>query len=198
MPNAEDKLRILQLAISQLTAAGYEYIGMDHFALPGDSLCQAQRAGTLHRNFQGYSTRGNCDLIGFGMSGIGHIGNCYAQNARTLESYRALVSAGRLPVERGIVFSADDRLRRQVIMALLCNFSLRPADIEREWGVVFWDYFARERQRLRGLVADGLLRVDDDLIKVLPRGRLLIRNICMAFDQYLRDGDQQQGYSKAV
>ena len=198
LPGAEDKLRILQLAIAQLTAAGYEYIGMDHFALPEDSLCQARRAGTLHRNFQGYSTRGNCDLIGLGMSSIGQIGNCYAQNVRTLESYRALVSAERLPVERGIVLSADDRLRRQVIMKLICYFSLRPADIEREWDVVFWDYFARERQRLRGFVADGLLRVEDDLIEVLPRGRLLIRNICMAFDQYLRDSDQQQGFSKAL
>ncbi len=198
LPGAEDKLRILKLAIAQLTAAGYEYIGIDHFALPGDSLCKARRAGSLHRNFQGYSTRGNCDLIGLGMSGIGQIGNCYAQNARTLEAYRALVSAGRLPIERGIVFSADDRLRRQVIMTLLCYFSLRPADVEREWGVVFWDYFARERQRLRSFVADGLLQVDDELIEVLPRGRLLIRNICMAFDQYLRDGDQQQGFSRAV
>ena len=198
LPGAEDKLRILQLAIAQLTAAGYEYIGMDHFALPEDSLCQARRTGTLQRNFQGYSTRGNCDLIGLGMSGIGQIGNCYAQNARTLETWRALVSAGRLPVERGIVFSADDRLRRQVIMTLLCYFSLRPTAIEQEWDVVFWDYFARERQRLGVFVADGLLRVEDDLIEVLPRGRLLIRNICMAFDQYLRDSDQQQGYSKAV
>ncbi|OGT83545.1 MAG: oxygen-independent coproporphyrinogen III oxidase [Gammaproteobacteria bacterium RIFCSPLOWO2_02_FULL_61_13] len=198
LPGAEDKLRILQLAITQLTAARYEYIGMDHFALPGDSLCQARRAGTLHRNFQGYSTRGNCDLIGLGMSSIGQIDNCYAQNARTLESYYALVSAGRLPVERGIVCSADDRLRRQVIMTLLCYFSLRPTDIERDWDVVFWDYFARERQRLEAFVTDGLLRVDDDLIEVLPRGRLLIRNICMAFDQYLRDSDQQQGFSKAL
>jgi len=198
LPGAEDKLRILQLAIAQLTDAGYEYIGMDHFALPGDSLCQARRNGTLHRNFQGYSTGGNRDLVGLGMSSIGQVGNCYSQNARTLANYYGLVAAGRLPVERGIVFSADDRLRRQVIMTLICYFALRPSDIEREWDVEFWNYFARERQRLRGFVADGLLRVEDDLIEVLPRGRLLIRNICMAFDQYLRAGDQQQGFSKAV
>lgn len=196
LPGAGEKLRILQATISELTRAGYEYIGMDHFALPTDDLCLARTAGTLHRNFQGYSTRGNCDLIGFGMSSIGRVGDCYAQNARTLDSYRAGLAAGRLPLERGIELSGDDRLRRQVIMTLICYFTLRPADIERDWDIVFWDYFARERMLLQAFVADGLLRVEDDLIEVLPCGRLLIRNICMAFDSYLPQG--RGGYSRAV
>ncbi len=198
LPDAEAKLRILELAISRLTGAGYEYIGMDHFALPGDALCAARDGGTLQRNFQGYSTHGDCDLIGLGMSSISQVADCYAQNARALKSYQSLVASGQLPVERGLVLSADDKLRRQVIMTLICDFSLRTADIEHDWDLVFWDYFERERPRLQGFVADGLLRLEDDLIEVLPRGRLLIRNICMAFDQYLRAGDMQPGFSRAL
>ncbi len=197
LPGAEEKLRILQLTIASLARAGYEYIGMDHFALPEDELCIARREGTLHRNFQGYSTRGNCDLIGLGMSSIGRVGDCYAQNARTLAGYRALVEQGRLPLERGITLSGDDRLRRQVIMTLICYFRLCPGDIEREWDVVFWDYFARERELLQPFVADGLLRVEDDLVEVLPRGRLLIRNICMVFDNHLPHAGGG-GYSRVV
>lgn len=197
LPAADEKLHILQLTIARLTRAGYEYIGMDHFALPEDELCLARREGTLHRNFQGYSTRDNCDLIGLGMSSIGRVGDCYAQNARTLAGYRSLVEQGRLPLERGITLSGDDRLRRQVIMTLICYFRLRVADIEREWDVVFWDYFASERLQLQAFVADGLLRVADDLVEVLPRGRLLIRNICMVFDNHLPRGGGG-GHSRVV
>lgn len=197
LPGAAEKLRILQATISALTQAGYVYIGMDHFALPGDDLCLARAAGTLHRNFQGYSTRGDCDLVGLGMSSIGSVGDCYAQNARTLDRYGSAVTAGRLPLERGLELSGDDRLRRQVIMTLICYFSLRPADIERDWDIVFWDYFARERLLLQAFVADGLLRLEDDLIEVLPRGRLLVRNICMTFDSHLAP-QRGSAYSRVV
>jgi oxygen-independent coproporphyrinogen-3 oxidase len=197
LPAPASKLEILGLTVAALTRAGYEYIGMDHFALPGDALCAARRRGTLHRNFQGYSTHGHCDLVGLGMSSIGHVSDCYAQNARTLAGYRAAVEGGRLPVERGLALSPDDRLRRRVIMTLLCYFALRPSAIERDWDIDFWEYFAHERLRLQAFVADGLLRVEDDLIEVLPRGRLLARNICMVFDRHLGEGADGR-YSRAL
>ncbi|MBI1731996.1 MAG: oxygen-independent coproporphyrinogen III oxidase, partial [Gammaproteobacteria bacterium] len=199
LPDAGAKLRMLEETIARLIAAGYEYIGMDHFALPEDPLCVARRNGTLQRNFQGYSTRDHCDLIGIGMSSIGRVGDCYAQNARTLTRYAELLEHGQLPVERGIALSADDRLRRRVIMTLMCYFSLRPSEIEREWDVTFWEYFAPERRRLETFAADGLVRVEDDLIEVLPRGRLLIRNICMAFDRRLAESaGGEAGFSRVV
>jgi oxygen-independent coproporphyrinogen-3 oxidase len=195
LPDVESRLRMLEQTISRLIVSGYEHIGMDHFALPGDPLCSARRNGTLQRNFQGYSTHDECDIVGLGMSSIGRVGNCYAQNARALSKYNALVSAGHLPVERGITLSEDDRLRRRVIMTLMCGYVVRPPDIEREWDVEFWDYFAPERRRLKAFEEDGLVCVDDDGIRVLPRGRLLIRNICMVFDSRIPEAG---GFSRVL
>lgn len=188
LPSPEDKLAILAQSIELLDTAGYIYIGMDHFALPDDELTVAQRNGTLHRNFQGYSTHADCDLIALGMSAISRIGDSYSQNAHTLGDYYARLDAERLPVARGVMLNADDRLRQVVIGRLICQFELDFAALESRFGIVFRDYFASELHELAGMADDGLLRIGDGGITVLPRGRLLIRNICMIFDAHLRQG----------
>jgi oxygen-independent coproporphyrinogen-3 oxidase len=197
LPSAQVKLDILQFTIERLTEAGYVYIGMDHFARPDDELAVAQRDGTLYRNFQGYSTHADCDLIGLGVTSIGKVGNSYAQNLRTLDEYTARLDAGELPVFRGIALDADDRLRRDVITRLICHFTLDMPRIEREHGVVFRDYFAAELAELAAMQADGLLRVGAQAIDVEPAGKLLIRNICMVFDRYLRAAATQR-FSKVI
>ena len=197
LPSPQMKLDILQLTIEKLTAAGYVYIGMDHFAKPDDELAVAQRSGTLYRNFQGYSTHADCDLVGLGMTAISQVGASYAQNMRTLDEYHARLDAGELAVFRGVELDADDRLRRAVITSLICHFTLDIPRVEREHGVRFRDYFAAELADLAAMRQDGLLTVKDDRIDVEPRGKLLIRNICMVFDKYLR---QQPGrrFSKVI
>ncbi len=197
LPSAATKLDLLQLTIERLTAAGYLYIGMDHFARPDDELAVAQRNGTLHRNFQGYSTHADCDLIGFGMTAIGRVGPAYSQNQKTIGAYQAAIAAGRLPIQRGIVLDGDDRLRRHVIMRLICHFRLDIADVEARFGVAFADYFAPELAQLRRMAQDGLLRLEQGVIEVEPAGKLLIRNICMVFDKYLRQR-QPARYSKVI
>ncbi len=197
LPAPEVKLEILQTVIEQLTGAGYVYIGMDHFAKPEDELTLAQQAGTLYRNFQGYSTHADCDLIGLGATSIGMVGDSYSQNLKTLEEYYARIDEGNLAVFRGVRLDADDRLRRAVITALICHFTLEFSAIERQFGIRFSDYFATELAELADMQADGLLTVDKTSIQVLPAGRLLIRNICMAFDRYLRK-QQQQRFSKVI
>jgi len=197
LPSPAVKLEILRLTIERLTGAGYVYIGMDHFARPDDELAQAQRRGTLHRNFQGYSTHADCDLIGLGITAIGRIGDTYSQNVKTIDAYGAALRAGRLPIFRGVALDADDRLRRRVIMALICDFSLDRRDVEADYGIEFEEYFRTELDELRAMERDGLLRVTDERLEVLPRGRLLIRNICMVFDRYLRE--QRTGaYSRVI
>jgi oxygen-independent coproporphyrinogen-3 oxidase len=198
LPRPEVKLQILQETIDRLTAAGYVYIGMDHFARPDDELALAQRNGTLYRNFQGYSTHADCDLIGLGMTSIGKVGNTYAQNQRGLDDYYACIDAGHLAVFRGIALSRDDQIRRDVITRLICHFGLRFADVERSWNIGFADYFAEGLAKLQPMVADGLLELDSDSIRVLPRGRLLIRNICMVFDAYLAAKQGPVGFSKVI
>ncbi len=197
LPTPAEKLDILQLTMDRLGAAGYVYIGMDHFARPDDELAVAQRSGTLYRNFQGYSTHADCDLVGLGISAIGKVGASYSQNVRGQEDYHALIDQDRLPVMRGVELSHDDLLRREVITRMICHFELEMDAIGRQYSVDFADYFAHELQELRSMENDGLLAVDHHLIRVLPAGKLLIRNICMVFDRYLR-AQKQQRFSKVI
>ena len=198
LPPPQTKLDILQATGERLAAAGYVYIGMDHFAKPDDELARAQREGTLYRNFQGYSTHADCDLIGLGVTSIGKVDNSYAQNRRELAEYYADIDAGRLPVFRGIELSRDDEIRRDTITKLICNFSLTYAEVAARWGIDFGAYFAADLSRVRPMEADGLLEMDAQGIRVLPRGRLLIRNICMAFDAYRNGPEAQGGFSKVI
>lgn len=197
LPEPEVKLDILQLTIETLTAAGYLYIGMDHFARPDDELAVAQRNGTLYRNFQGYSTHADCDLVGLGVTSIGMVGDTYSQNHKTIEEYSAALASKELPVWRGIALDADDRLRRAIIMQLICHFRLDPRPMEKDFGISFNDYFAAELSELGTMAQDGLLRIDADGIHVEPAGKLLIRNICMVFDRYLRSREPAR-YSKVI
>jgi oxygen-independent coproporphyrinogen-3 oxidase len=197
LPSPQQKLDILQLTIARLTQAGYVYIGMDHFARPDDELAVAQRNGTLYRNFQGYSTHAECDLVGLGITAIGMVGDCYSQNQKTLEDYYAAIDAGRLPVLRGVALSADDKLRRAIITQLICHFTLDLDAVGRAHGIRFAEYFAPELADLRILQQDGLIEMDEKSIRVQPAGKLLIRNICMVFDRYLRE-KQEQRYSKVI
>ncbi len=197
LPSAGNKLDILQLTIDKLEAAGYVYIGMDHFARPDDELAIAQRNGTLYRNFQGYSTHADCDLVALGITAIGKLGASYSQNVRTLEEYYSLVDADHIPVMRGLGLSEDDRLRREIITRLICHFELDMESISGRFNVRFADYFARELRELVPMQEDGLLTVDPHSIRVLPAGKLLIRNICMVFDRYLREQSAQR-FSKVI
>lgn len=198
LPSLDAKLDILSLAISKLADAGYVYIGMDHFALPDDELAVAQRSGTLHRNFQGYSTHNDIDLVALGVSGIGKIGASYSQNVRTTDEYYALLDQGKLPLFRGIQLTRDDELRRSLIQQLMCQFALDIHAIESEWGIDFVDYFTQEIPRLTEFAEQGLLTLDTEYIRILPRGRLLVRNIAMAFDSYLRNAVPLVRYSKVI
>lgn len=197
LPPPSEKLAILQVAIEALTAAGYVYIGMDHFAWPEDELAVAQRSGGLCRNFQGYSTHADCDLIGLGVTSIGKVGDCYAQNLKGLDEYEACLDQGRLPVYRGIELDDDDKVRRAVITELICQFEIDQGAVERDWGIDFDAYFERELIDLRQMESDGLLTLEDSGIRVAPVGRLLIRNICMVFDRYLR-GRGERRFSKVI
>jgi oxygen-independent coproporphyrinogen III oxidase len=197
LPAASEKLAILQHTIERLTAAGYVYIGMDHFARPDDELAVAQREGTLYRNFQGYSTHADCDLVAMGITAIGKVGDTYSQNVKTLDEYSAVLDAGRLPVFRGIVLSDDDKLRRAVITQLICHFELHFARIEQAFAIRFRDYFAAELAEFKSMQADGLLDLTEHSLLVRPAGKLLIRNICMVFDTYLR-ATQKQRFSKVI
>lgn len=197
LPGAETKLDILRHTIERLGEAGYVYIGMDHFARPDDELAVAQRNGTLHRNFQGYSTHADCDLVGLGVTAIGRVGETYSQNHKAIDTYQAALRDGKLPVFRGMALDADDLLRRHVIMRLICDFSLDISEVERHFGVAFEGYFAPELAELRAIEQDGLVRLEDDRIQVQAAGRLLIRNICMVFDKYLRR-KHPMAYSKVI
>ena len=198
LPLPQVKLDILQMTIDKLSNAGYVYVGMDHFAKPDDELVIAQNNGTLYRNFQGYSTHADCDLLGLGSTSIGMVGPSYAQNMRTLDEYYARIDANRFAVFRGIELSRDDRIRRDVITRLICHFTLSFAEVEREWGISFADYFSSELTNLQDMMADGLLTMDDTRIRVEPKGRLLIRNICMQFDAYLKSKESASSFSKVI
>jgi oxygen-independent coproporphyrinogen-3 oxidase len=197
LPPASEKLAILQATSQRLEEAGYVYIGMDHFAKPNDELAIAQRNRTLYRNFQGYSTHSDCDLVALGTTSISSVGNTYAQNVKELDSYYAMLDAGELPIYRGIVLDDDDVLRRDVITRLICHFELDTAAIARQYTIDFAKYFATELAELEEMAADGLVATEGDLLRVLPVGRLLIRNICMVFDRYLRQSKEHR-YSKVI
>jgi oxygen-independent coproporphyrinogen III oxidase len=198
LPTPEVRLELLRLTIERLTAAGYEYVGMDHFALPTDELVSAKRQRTLHRNFQGYSTRAQCELVGLGVSSIGKVGNAFAQNYKTLPDYYAAVDAGRLPVQRGIAMHRDDIVRAAVIQELMCHERIGFASLSRQLHIDFERYFADELQRLKPLEADSLIARTADEIIVTDTGRLLIRNVAMVFDAYLRDETRQQPMAAAA
>ena len=198
LPSAQQKLDILQETIDSLTRDGYQFIGMDHFARPDNELAVAQREGVLHRNFQGYTTQGDSDLLGLGVSAISMIGDCYAQNQKELKRYYQQVDETGNALWRGIALTRDDCIRRDVIKALICNFRLSFAAVEQQWGLQFADYFAEDLALLAPLAKDGLVDVDEKGIVVTAKGRLLIRNICMCFDTYLRQKARLQQFSRVI
>ncbi|HEY7840160.1 MAG TPA: oxygen-independent coproporphyrinogen III oxidase [Gammaproteobacteria bacterium] len=198
LPDPAEKLRILQATIERLTAGGYRHVGMDHFAKETDELCRAQDEGTLARTFQGYSTHGDCDIVGLGMSAISAVGDCYSQNGRRLRAYMELVDDGRFPVERGVRLTEDDRVRRSIIGDLICGLRADGRWFHDRYGREFWDYFGEERGLLRPLEDDGLVEIQADGLRVTPRGRLLVRNVCMVFDRHLRERPGAGRYSRAI
>ncbi|GGH96114.1 oxygen-independent coproporphyrinogen III oxidase [Pseudomonas fluvialis] len=197
MPPPERKLELLELTIARLTAAGYVYIGMDHFALPDDELVIAREKGTLQRNFQGYSTHAQCDLIGLGVSSIGMVADSYSQSVKELSQYYARIDQGLLPVHRGYRLNDDDRLRREVIVDLMCHGRIDFAKIEANHAIVFREYFAEALEKLAEPVADGLVQITDTAVILLPQGQLMMRNVAMAFDAYL-GGEQKGRFSRTV
>lgn len=198
MPDSETKLRMLQLCIERLGAAGYVYIGMDHFAKPDDDLAVAQRQGRLHRNFQGYSTHADADLVACGVSSIGAVGATYSQNVKTLDEYYDLIDRNELPVQRGIRLSMDDALRRSIIQKLMCQFELSIPAIEQAFPIAFGQHFAGELATLRTMQDDGLVQVGPEWLTVTMKGRLLIRNVCMVFDRYLARPGEGPRHSHTV
>lgn len=197
LPSSETKIAMLSLAIDELQRAGYRYIGMDHFAKPTDSLSLAQDAGLMQRNFQGYSTHGDTDLFAFGVSSISQIDSVFVQNAKDLNRYQQLLDLAQLPVVRGIRRNQEDELRAYVINQLICHFSLDFADVEKRFGVVASEHFQFELAELMPMKLDGLISLNHQGIHVHNAGRLLIRRICMVFDEYLRNNKTIR-YSKIV
>lgn len=198
LPSSKDKLDILQASVNTLTENGYVFIGMDHFAKPEDELAIALRQGRLQRNFQGYSTHADCDMIGLGVSSISKVGASYSQSERNLEAYYQAIDENRLPVMRGMVLTQDDLLRRSIIQALMCRFVLAFDVYEEVYQIEFKRYFAEEMHQLDELKKLGLLTVDDGFLVVEPRGRFLIRNIAMVFDKHLREQKTHAQYSKTI
>lgn len=198
MPAPTDKLRMLELTIERLTEAGYRHIGMDHFALPDSELARALDNGSLQRNFQGYSTHGDCDLIGLGMTSIGSISGCYHQNVHGLRDYYAALDRGELPIVRGLVPDEEDRLRRAVIQQILCRAWLDFQEIEQAFEINFAGHFAWELEAMKPLEQDELIRLGERGVEILPLGRLLLRNIAMVFDARLRQGLAPVQHSRTV
>lgn len=185
IPNAAERLQILKLAIERLTGAGYVYIGMDHFARPGDDLAAALKAGTLHRNFQGYSTYANAEVYALGITAISQLRNVYAQNARTIPDYERLIDEGRIPTHAGFTLTDDDRLRRHVITEIMCNSRVIKASVESKFDIDFDVYFAKALAHLKPFAEDRLIELLPGRISVLETGWFVVRNIAMAFDAYL-------------
>ncbi|MEJ8568142.1 oxygen-independent coproporphyrinogen III oxidase [Elongatibacter sediminis] len=198
LPTPETKLELMELAVEHLTAAGYVYIGMDHFALPEDELAVALTNGSLQRNFQGYSTRGDCDLIGLGVSAIGKVGDCYAQNIKEIPRWADAVDNGDFPIWRGYTLNAEDRLRRGIIEAIMCRGMVEYDWFENRFDMAFDDYFAAEIENLRPLEKDGLINIEEDRFTVTPAGRLLLRAIAMVFDAHLTASQSAPRFSRVI
>ena len=194
LPSTPEKVGIMMDAIKRLSANGYHFIGMDHFAKVTDELAKAQENGTLQRNFQGYSTKPECDMVALGVSSISKVNGCYAANPRDLESYYAAIRSGN----RGYLLNDDDRLRAKVIMELMCQFKVVKADIEKKFGINFNEYFDFELNNLKHFEAEGLVRLEPDFIEVTPKGKLLVRAVAMNFDRYLREDERVRRYSRIV
>lgn len=198
IPEPGIKLDILKHTIEKLCAAGYVYIGMDHFALPDDELVRAKKNRTLQRNFQGYSTHSDCDLVALGVSAIGRIGPAFYQNTPSTKEYESILEAGALPVTRGIVTNRDDELRAAVIREIMCYDGVDPEEFGTDFGIDFRSYFSTELERLDALAMDDLLDITTSRIGVTPKGRLLLRSIAMVFDRYLTGGEENQRFSRAI
>ncbi|HPK31206.1 MAG TPA: oxygen-independent coproporphyrinogen III oxidase, partial [Ottowia sp.] len=198
LPGAGHKVSMLARALASFDEAGYVYVGMDHFALPEDALAVAKRQGRLHRNFQGYSTQPDCDLIGLGVSAIGKVGATYSQNAKTLEDYEDLLDQGQLPIVRGLGVSRDDLLRRAVIMALMCQGEVLFESIESAHLIDFRSYFGAELERLEVMQDDGLVELSDTAIRVTQMGWFFVRGVAMVFDKYLQADRNRARFSKII
>jgi oxygen-independent coproporphyrinogen-3 oxidase len=198
LPDFSTRIALQQLILERLTAAGYVYIGMDHFARPHDELVKAQAQGTLHRNFQGYTTHKDCDIYAFGVSAISQTEDVYVQNCKRLSDYEARIAAGRLATERGVRVSRDDKIRRDAILALMCDLYLDRQALAAKWGIDFDAYFADALDELAGLAADGLVVITPERIAVTDLGRIFLRNIAMCFDAYLKRDRDQPRYSRTV
>ncbi|QYR52525.1 oxygen-independent coproporphyrinogen III oxidase [Lysobacter soyae] len=200
LPTAQTRLRLLQTAIETLTAAGYVYIGMDHFALPGDSLARAQAAGSLHRNFMGYTTHAETDLLGLGVSAISKIGDTFSQNPRDLPGWETALDDGRLPVFRGMTLDEDDILRADLIQGLMCQGKVPLTELSNRYQIDAASYFQSELAATAGFEQDGLLQRDEDGLQVTTKGRLFLRNIAMCFDKYLasRAASTSPTYSRSL
>ena len=199
LPLIDARLALQKLTLEKLTAAGYVYIGMDHFARPEDELVKAQQSKTLYRNFQGYTTHKDCDIIAFGVSAISQTEDVYAQNVKVLSEYRELIEADRLPIERGLRITHEDKLRRDAISRIMCDLELDKASFGRAWDIDVDSYFADALEELKGMAEDGLVELEPGKVRVTEAGRVFLRNIAMAFDSYLhQQTDDKPRYSRTL
>ncbi len=198
LPNTQEKFALMKLAIETLCNYGYDFIGMDHFAKPNDELSIAQKDGTLHRNFQGYTTKGGCDLLGFGVSSISAIGNSFSQNIKELKAYYKAIETQQHAQIKGVSLSTDDTIRGEVIRELMCNLFLDKNKLNEKYNINFDEYFAEDLPLLDTFIDDGLVENTSDSIHVQPKARLLIRIICMSFDAYMKKHVNQQRFSRVI
>ncbi|MDX1586693.1 MAG: oxygen-independent coproporphyrinogen III oxidase [Balneolaceae bacterium] len=198
MPDTDEKLSMLQAGISHFTDNGYRFIGMDHFSRENEELTRAMDAGTLQRNFQGYSTHSGADLYAFGMSGISNVGDYYWQNSKELNEYYAALDTRSLPVSKTLQLCKDDKIRKDAIMRIMCRMGLSFKEMEEKWGIVFEEYFSDGLQKLASLQNDGFVKVNKDEIRITEQGRLFLRNIAMCFDRYLQASKKDSSFSKTV
>jgi len=196
LPSPSEKLDIFHYSLEYLIEIGYTYIGMDHFALPEDPLAIAQSKGNLYRNFQGYSTHSECDIVGLGLSSIGQVADSFSQNEKSLDKYYKVLESGQLPIVKGLIINQDDKIRRELIMELICHFEINISSLEKRYSIKFANYFASSLEKLSEMQNDGLIEMKNDSLKVLDKGRILVRNICMIFDNYLESSDAK--FSKTI